>query len=533
VTNPRNLVALVVALAALTDLQTGHASNDTRETANEIHAEASLPNSSERGLPLPLAAVWNAGWTSEGYTPLVQIKMVQDGHHILPTFYLPTPSGDTKGSDYYLAPMDEARQLRLPLTFKSTQWEDLLLNDSKAVLSSRSCTRSGLSLKPKCLLPFGPVESWERAGTQWGGTSLLKQLQADYPDPPLVVFLSNNEAPRLPWTSIESDPGYRSQHGENDDTATRRSMTANAWSERYHALESSFRRALVNAHWSANAIFVGYNALGPSFAGRWPGWQAYSLAAEGNMAAESGGWDGASVAFYVNIGDSSTDYTVWSPQIAAMNWVPMKEEVQAKRPGFWFEMSTWDGAVPGDAASKPAQYARRGQAVTSARYGGMVQFGMWLLRPRAVREYRGYLERRADTAPSFDQVVEAVDRIYKNPTLQTFWRRGTLVANDSHAHPYGAALPTWIAGVKRWFLLDTSIDPPRPWNLNTELKIFSIALAMGQPGSRRWLIYAHAPLGDRDDVAIDIPEFKPVTMSVKVGGTFAVVDEQNGTVHEP
>jgi len=509
------------------------ASDEAQHTADEIRAEVRIWNNAEQGRPLPLAALWNAGWTTEGYTPEWQIQMIHAGHHVLPTFYLPVPAGENKGPEYYRAPIDQAKTLRLPLTFKSTQWEALLLGDPKAVLSSRSCAPSGIALTAStCLTPFGPLDSWKRAGTQWGGTAVLKELQTDFPDPPLVVFLSNNEAPRLPWTSIDSDPGYRSYRGATDDAEARRSRVADAWAERYRAMESGFRIALVNQRWSANTIFVGYNAFGPGFAGRWPGWLDRSLATHGHMAAESDGWDGASVPFYVNVGDSSTDYTVWSPQIAAMNWVPMKDEVQAKRPTFWFEMSTWDGAIPDDATSKPAQYALRGQVVTPARYGGMIQFGMWLLRPRVVREYRGYLERRADTEPYFDQVIGAVDRIYRIPTLRAFWRHGRLVANDSHVHPYGTALPAWIGDVKRWFLLDTSLDPPRPWNLNTELKIFSLALVMGQTGSRTWLIYAHAPLGDRDNVTIDIPEFKQVTMSVKVDGTFAIVDEKSGSVHQ-
>jgi hypothetical protein len=250
------------------------------------------------------------------------------------------------------------------------------------------------------------------------------------------------------------------------------------------------------------------------------------------MTPESDGWDGASVPFYVS-GGPSTDYSVWGPQVAAMNWVPMQEEIQAKRPNFWFEMSTWDGALDDDKRSKPAEYRRRSQAFTPARYGGMVQFGMWLLRPRSVREYRGYLERVAATEPYFAQVVAAVDRVYTNPTLQSFWRKGTLVANSAHAHPYAAALPAWFAPIKRWFLLDTSLDPPRPWALTTELKVFAIALSMGQPGSRQWLIYAHAPLGDQEAVAIDIPGYKPVEVSVKLGGTFVVVDERSHTIHEP
>ena len=44
-----------------------------------------------------------------------------------------------------------------------------------------------------------------------------------------------------------------------------------------------------------------------------------------------------------------TDYTLWSPQIETMNWVFMLDEVQRTRPEFWFELSTWDGNVPGQA----------------------------------------------------------------------------------------------------------------------------------------------------------------------------------------
>jgi len=37
-----------------------------------------------------------------------------------------------------------------------------------------------------------------------------------------------------------------------------------------------------------------------------------------------------------------------------------------------------------------------------------VQFGMWLLRPRLVREYRGYMQTRADFGEYFDAILEAV-----------------------------------------------------------------------------------------------------------------------------
>jgi hypothetical protein len=360
----------------------------------------------------------------------------------------------------------------------------------------------------------------------------LGELEQKYPDPPLVMFLSNNEAARLPWTAISEDPGYRSRSEGGDNAAAEQAAIGAAWSARYRALELGFRNALDKPRWPACAIFVGFNAFGAGYIGRWSGWREHSLLAQNNMTPESEGWDGASVPFYVNVGDPSTDYAVWGPQVAAMNWVPMQEQLREKRPNFWFEMSTWDGALEGDARSKPAEYRRRGQVVEPARYGGMVQFGMWLLRPRSVREYRGYLERTTDTEPYWAQIVAAVDRVYTNPTLKRFWREGTLVANTAHDHPYSAALPDWFTTTKRWFLLDTSIDPPRPWTLRTELKVFALALSMGQPGSRQWLIYAHAPLGGQESVAIDIPGYKSVAVSIKVGGTFVVVDERSQSVHE-
>jgi len=54
-------------------------------------------------------------------------------------------------------------------------------------------------------------------------------------------------------------------------------------------------------------------------------------------------WDGASVPYYTFNWDWTTDFKVWSPQVQAMNWVPMLELTRQMRSRFWFEMSTWDG----------------------------------------------------------------------------------------------------------------------------------------------------------------------------------------------
>ena len=66
---------------------------------------------------------------------------------------------------------------------------------------------------------------------------------------------------------------------------------------------------------------------------------------------------------------------------------------------------------------------------TTARYEGLVQFGMWLLRPRVVREFRGWLETVEYAGAYFDAILDAVDRVYANAVLRKFWRRGDLVPN--------------------------------------------------------------------------------------------------------
>jgi hypothetical protein len=247
-----------------------------------------------------------------------------------------------------------------------------------------------------------------------------------------------------------------------------------------------------------------------------------------------------------------------------MNWVFMLDEAWGVNPDFWFEISTWDGnevkswmegvgaATPEELVerctaglspqqrqqidgklagkSKTLRYLIDGQTYPPERAGGWVQFGLWLLRPRAVREFRGHATPLEPVKPYWMETVEAVDRVWADETLREFWRHGRLVANRAHRHPYQTDVPAKYDGVERWFLLDTSLDPPRPWEQTTDLPVFSLALERGDQGSRTWLVYAHSPLADRDAVEIEVPDFGPISVDVPCAGAFYVVDEQNGKV---
>jgi hypothetical protein len=209
----------------------------------------------------------------------------------------------------------------------------------------------------------------------------------------------------------------------------------------------------------------------------------------------------------------------------------MQKQVLQLNPNFQFGFSVWDGHTDVPEKDLRVTYEKLGQKYTPARYGGYAQFGLWLLRPRVMREYSGYTSRGwedsvTETEPYTLALINDVDRVYQNETLKYFWRKGELVPNRAHQHPYQTAIPDEYKNVDRWFLLDTNLDAPRPWKLDTEIPVYSIAFVDGTKGNRRWLVYAHSPLQDRRSVEITIPDYGKITVDVPVAGAFYTVDEK-------
>jgi hypothetical protein len=91
-------------------------------------------------------------------------------------------------------------------------------------------------------------------------------------------------------------------------------------------------------------------------------------------------------------------------------------------------------------------------------------------------------------------------------------------------------VPAELAKQDRWFLLDTNLDPPRPWTHTTNLPVFNLALVRGESGRREWLVYAHSPLMNRDKVGITIPGFRAITIDVPRRGAFHLVSERTGKI---
>lgn len=469
---------------------------------------------------LPLVGHWNNGVRIDGFHPSYQLQQIQEGNYLLPWIDLAQPSEPIAPESYYRRAVDEFAAQGLPISFVSTQWEVLVAKELGA------SWRRELQALGDPLSPFSPREYWYKAGLRWGQHPLLKKIQKLYPNPPLIVFVSNNEQRKLGWVEIARSGSPIPGLGPNPTDQEVINSVGDAWIDRYGDLIRGFRDGLTAPAWKNRAIFVGYGAFGGSALGRWGGWTQYSLYKPGRFEPWPVVWDGGSVPFYVFNWDPTTDFRVWSPQVQSMNWVPMLQLTNVLRDNFWFEISTWDGQSGNPADDKRVHYIERGQIYDGLRYGGMVQFGMWLLRPRVVREYRGYLQTREQFGDYFDAIMAAVARVHRNPTLAHFWQNGRLLPNKSADHPYQVSVPDEIRKLDRWFLLESPDNKARPWKLDTKIQLYALALEIGTAGSREWLVYSFAPRRiNRREFRVQIPGGPEVSVGASRAGCFTHIVE--------
>ena len=496
---------------------------------DSIRREALAPNS-ETDHPLPLVGSWNAStwWNYDedtaGFHPGWQLEMVDQGHHFLPWFNIPDPDPECEQccTDYLESPIRKAAQLNLPISFLGTQWEHYLYDDPAYFdlppSQNPNVVSSTTGTVQRKISPFGPVNYWYEVGKKWGSSPMMQQAIGWYPLPPLVIFVSNNEALKLTWPDAETDQHYIDLYGYGRDNDFKRQVFADAWQERYIALIRGFRDGLGNADWQANSKFIGFGAFGPGYMGRWDGWKEYSLYVPNRIDPHPLFWEGGSPECY--LWPSMRDNIVKGESFYPMNWVFMLDEAHQLNPSFWFEFSSWDG----DQATQDT-YDEIGQSLKPERYKGFVQFGMWMIRPRLVRVYRSHEQSRDEMLPWFMPVADAVDRVYDDPVLESFWRNSDIGVNPARQHPYQTDIPPEYSTADRMFLLDTDLNPLEPWQLTTEFSVMALARLKGTSPNRQWLLYAYAPLGPKTDVQITIPDYQNVAVDVALEGSFYLIDE--------
>lgn len=545
------------------------------------------------GRPLPVTGNWMCGLPRSrnplkepghsplGWDPNYFVELIKQGHHVIPTFY------DT---------IDLANRVFLPLGWDTgeagrKQWKDIMdarlremrpalefCRDNKLPIAFRGWnwlvypaefTRrhaAGMPIKPEddlrilydgkqddkaaannpAMDPCGPLQGWRDFGAFWMGNPMMQEIQKIYPDPPMVIFLDNNEAGKVSSQVLnEKADRFVAKYGKGPhDNEFKNKVIAEGYAERLAAMFEAARKACIAPAWGKNLRFVAYNNLEAPY-------------------------DGGMPEFYDN--DYQFDKTDYGPaglQSDAMNMYAFQNMVFYKDPGFYWSTIIWDGEYMNNiwrsrgqgtaSMAKPFQYASSGQRWDFNRYEGTFQFGLWVMRPKEFREFRGDEERNAYMDGAWQRTLAMVDRPWSNPVLKDFWRFGTLVPNryEPATRPAGEKWDEQSKNLDRWFVLKCDANPPRgewtpeeqlrtepppvkpadykngkdPWK-DAQLRVFSIALMRGEKPKRSWLIYAHAPLGAVANCKIQLPGFGDVKLdSVPLSGSFFVVNETDRSV---
>jgi hypothetical protein len=527
----------------------------------------------EAGRPLPVTGSWNIGrFYNSGYEisadapfpeawgPTSLTEMVESGHHVLPTFFDPMArpnlesdpeavdleavsesfggtSGGWKGKELIQPALDYCAEHGLPIAFRDWNWAANVAKHRSDLPTDETARFIKNGEKTNNASPIAPVERWREFGEFWLGHPTMQAIQDVYPDPPLVVFLDNNEAGNIGAGAISTEADrFVEEFGE--DTVANMSGERKAeiihegYRERYQAMFEAAREVAPEG-WQDDLKFVAYNAFPwPKPRGENQMLAIDDVANAPDQFPEWSYFDGAMPENYMNdwqVGRGKTDFSPWSPQQEATSYAPMAEQVFEEAPEYYYANIGWDG---GHTPKRFYATGRYGEGAVRrwdfGRYLGMLQFGLWASRPRSFREFRGGGTRDAYNRETWQLYLDMVDRVWDRDDLHEFWKHGELVE-----------VPVkWKAGnnfdLNRWYILECDANPPasewpQMWQFGRsqppKLRVFALALRVGEAPDRRWLVYAHAPLGAVSDATITVPEYGDVTVDVSRTGSFYVIEE--------
>lgn len=559
-----SLILPVVIASFLTALaRTSAFAGLAEDTAAAIRTEALRSNFDPIGRPLPLVSSW--GRQMPPSLPMEQIGLVEQGHFYVPVFwnkFVGTPEIWEHDRDrqwdsaHYQPEFKRAAELKLPVVFVTITGiihahESLLARPPYSDLppdqNPMAFDAQGQPLK--VLSPFGPVEHWRDLGRRWAAAERMKKVQEWYPDPPLIMFLSNNEMGVLEWYHAERDARCPPNLRTTKNSELKCKAVTDGFIERYRALQGAWKEGLSES-WRKAATFVGYNAFGTFRVGWHPDWQTrWSLQYKDRISPYPLMWDGGSPSYY-GTGNSANNRAD-GQEIDLQNWVFMARDALKLNPNFWVEFSVWDGEdAPPEIATKwsvrngwvegrkDQYYKSLGLAYTPQHYAGYAQFGLWVLRPRMARWFTcGYDQDWNALKPDFMALCDSVGRVHRDPVLRDWWRKGELVPNTTTPSPWSQAMAGPFEKEHRWFVLDTDVNPtfdPVKYGIDysqTKYEVFSFALTRGGAGSRQWLVYAYSPERHHSRVKLKIPRYsRTITVDAPVGGAFYEVDERSGAV---
>lgn len=534
--------------------------------AEQVRSEALKSNNDPDGRPLPVVSVWHPFMSCYKFNPSQwQLTLLEQGYPIMPWINAYMTHTQQTVEAEYASFLTTLKAWKMPVTFMyGTQWEDAW-KSTHYDYAAGPITATGLGMnldgtRMSELSPLSPAEAWYNLGRDVAQGAGVQTYEKFYPDPPLVLFVSNNESARLPWSKANSEKRYVDTYGTETTDNFKRDVWFDGWVARYRALFDGMRQNLAETSWRQAIRFHGYNAFAPDHFGRWGAWQGQYEGTQDRLAWQPYAWDGGIPESYDNDWESQkTVFRLWSVQTEMMNMEFAKDEAWAINPEMWYSTIFWDGLLWQRDSSKATQYDNNTEGYTPELYGGWIKYVTWLNVPRQLWHYQDYVQgdpngdglcSGSDVVkgeasldfwyPYFEPLLDLAKEIYDDPLLQRFWRKGELVRNADMLHPFNFEIPSKWAGTERWYHLSTNYDPIFPVHeqfgaidltiFNPTMPVYTLARVLGEAPNREWLVYAHAPTGAVEGVLIKIPGHCTIDMgSVAIEGTFKHVVEGDGS----
>jgi len=483
---------------------------DLATMAKSITAEAlkAYSNSDERSLPL--IAHWNVG-EGEGMDPMYMMKRIEQGEHILVSWKLDPYYSNSIGNSYYEESIKKAASLGLPLVFVLPAPESALTKDSYYKGLSKEENPNVVNKQGEILnklSPFAPNSLWKEVGKEWSSTSLMAQIQEWYPNPPLVLFVSKDEAAKLSWSELAESSRYTKEYPSGQNDNYKRILIGGQWIEKYSQMHDGFKQGFSKSAWKNNVKFMSYNNFSQNL-GKTSEWIKDSTITNYYMNVWPLTSDGVTLNF--DLSGSKNDSTANAPHVTANNLPFMINEAKVLNPNFSYQLNLDDNSKITD----------------PTRYRGLAQFALWFLRPSTIRQASAETTTELQE-PLFQELSDSVELIHYNPQLADFWKNGTLV--KSGTSDLNASIPEQYKNAPRWFLLDTDANPKRSWSDNTNIKVWAFALVKGKAPNRAWLVYTQSPEGNRTDVTVSVPGYKDVLLNTTEEGSFYSISESKSEI---
>jgi len=470
------------------------------------------------GSGLPVAAEWNC----TGFKIDWHANQIKAGHRFFPTFLDLGPDVPVNSRAVnvrlvpladqfaYLSSIGAPLALRPNLNWTDTLWNNYIVSGAlpQPVSPDFPLIYKKLAAPQKqpdgTFLPVGTIVSggqpdplatnagWIEQGTHWGSNGWLKKLQEFHPNPSCVLFLDNNEGPKLDWrqltTTSPKPPGtkvvprawlpadqmafksLRAVDWANGDPYAQLPDWVERLSGKYKALSGAFRDQLSPA-WQSVWMTGSYKVVDDpnSFpddvlAQIGPASQAwnYDCVSEKAYCNPDVGGSGASVA-------ATSDFTATGHVINLAGAGDLWAFYRQKNPKLYVELfcTIGRGTIKGWAAGLH-------DPIDPEAWQGYIEWMLWSIHrpgmPVIVRDYRGaratptdnILDPDGDTEDDsggvptvipdgWDKLTKgdyataaskAVDHISENPILRDCWLRGVPVpvTYPSEPSPYRAAV---------------------------------------------------------------------------------------------